>query len=887
MRLLLAVAAVILLALPATASADSCVALNSTNWSLPATWSGCGGGIPTAGDTATIGLFDVQVDTPQTVDGLTLQNGGAGIVFTADTTLAIGTLTTNEGQISGTGTATVSGPLVKNGNGNINVASGADLILNGDSTLGQAGLNVNGAGSRIVLNATLTMAATISGSVPIAGIGGLLVVTGPNGKIVDQTDSATNSISTPIDNDGEVRAEGGALQLLGGDSGAVTTGTFVATAGDAIEFHATYTLDGSTAAITGAGTARFGAGTTRLEDGASLTPGAIETLSNVGGVDIDSTAGTYSADTITIRRGRINSEKDPTVGKPDLLEAHIGALSGDHTVNPDAFSKPASAGGTQWILGDGAELVIDEATSIGTGTICLQDSGGGDPLLRISATLSLVGPTAVPIASCNPGADDTPQVVIDPTGTIAMGTAGPLQIRSRVRNAGGTIDVDAGETLQFLGAVEQASGTIDVAPNGATLRVSPGLTHSGGTTTVAAGSTLESAAPSTISGGTLKVDGTLDDVGSTGAATLTSGGALTGGGTVDGHVTNTSGVIRPGTSPGHLKVDGSFTQAAGGTLEVEVDGPAQDTQYDRLEVTGQATLDGTLAVDRDAGFNPSSTAVFNVLTSGSTANGAFATTTGLALPGGRTWSVDQPTQDPFGSRLFVAGPSSPPTPGQPAIGGTPAVGQTLTCNPGTWGGGPSFTFEWLRGGQPFGATGAQYVVGSADQGTQISCRVTGTNADGSAQATSAPVSIPSASAPPSRPPPGPTATQPAGPPTSPALLPSSSPAVAPTAQERRLATASPAVVARALGLPPARRCQSRRRFVIRLREPHGVRLRSARVTVAGRTVMARRRGGRLTAFVDLRGLPRARFVVRIAATTVSQKTLRATRAYRTCRPKRR
>jgi hypothetical protein len=110
---------------------------------------------------------------------------------------------------------------------------------------------------------------------------------------------------------------------------------------------------------------------------------------------------------------------------------------------------------------------------------------------------------------------------------------------------------------------------------------------------------------------------------------------------------------------------------------------------------------------------------------------------------------------------------------------------------------------------------------------------------------------------------------------------------APTRAETRLASSSPAAVAQALGLPAARTCVSRRNFTIRVREPRGVRLRSARVTVGRRTVNAVRRRGRLVATVDLRGLPRGRFTVRIVATTVSRRTLTGTRRYRTCAPKRR
>jgi alpha-D-xyloside xylohydrolase len=85
-----------------------------------------------------------------------------------------------------------------------------------------------------------------------------------------------------------------------------------------------------------------------------------------------------------------------------------------------------------------------------------------------------------------------------------------------------------------------------------------------------------------------------------------------------------------------------------------------------------------------------------------------------------------------------------------------------------------------------------------------------------------------------------------------------------------------------LGLPSARRCASRRRFAIRLRDPRGDRLVRARVSVDGRRVRVTRRGGRLRAVVDLRGRPRGRSEVRILGVGRSGRRYVATRRYRTC-----
>jgi hypothetical protein len=78
----------------------------------------------------------------------------------------------------------------------------------------------------------------------------------------------------------------------------------------------------------------------------------------------------------------------------------------------------------------------------------------------------------------------------------------------------------------------------------------------------------------------------------------------------------------------------------------------------------------------------------------------------------------------------------------PSVGGTPLTGETLTCQPGTFGGdGPQATETvWLRDGQQ-AATGSQYAIPGADAGHALACRTTATNAYGSASSDSATVPV--------------------------------------------------------------------------------------------------------------------------------------------------
>jgi hypothetical protein len=81
------------------------------------------------------------------------------------------------------------------------------------------------------------------------------------------------------------------------------------------------------------------------------------------------------------------------------------------------------------------------------------------------------------------------------------------------------------------------------------------------------------------------------------------------------------------------------------------------------------------------------------------------------------------------SRAALAATAGPVNSVLPAISGTKQVGQTLTCSTGTWSRSPSFTYQWLRNGQPIaGATASTRLLAAGDSGALMSCRVTATKA---------------------------------------------------------------------------------------------------------------------------------------------------------------
>jgi hypothetical protein len=70
------------------------------------------------------------------------------------------------------------------------------------------------------------------------------------------------------------------------------------------------------------------------------------------------------------------------------------------------------------------------------------------------------------------------------------------------------------------------------------------------------------------------------------------------------------------------------------------------------------------------------------------------------------------------------------------------VGESVTCTPGSWEENPTYAYHWYRNGAEIaGATGATYTLAGADEGEATQCRVTASNADGSAVAFSAAVPV--------------------------------------------------------------------------------------------------------------------------------------------------
>lgn len=132
--------------------------------------------------------------------------------------------------------------------------------------------------------------------------------------------------------------------------------------------------------------------------------------------------------------------------------------------------------------------------------------------------------------------------------------------------------------------------------------------------------TLTRDGPFPQTGGVVRVDGTL----SLGDAHYAlEQGELGGSGRVDAMLLNIGGIVSPGPGIAVLSIEKSCVQQRFGTLSIEIGGAKEESDHDRLVVTGDAELDGTLLVTRVDGFAARPTDSFPILTCTGIRTGAF------------------------------------------------------------------------------------------------------------------------------------------------------------------------------------------------------------------------------------------------------------------------
>jgi hypothetical protein len=116
---------------------------------------------------------------------------------------------------------------------------------------------------------------------------------------------------------------------------------------------------------------------------------------------------------------------------------------------------------------------------------------------------------------------------------------------------------------------------------------------------------------------------------------IPQGRTVAGSGSIDGDVTN-HGKISPGHSAGNIVLLDDYAQDPNAILEIELGGRGSD-EFDLVNISGTASLDGLLSVSLIDDFVPLGTDTFTFLTADGGILGRFANTPGdqLYFNGGR------------------------------------------------------------------------------------------------------------------------------------------------------------------------------------------------------------------------------------------------------------
>ncbi len=310
-----------------------------------------------------------------------------------------------------------------------------------------------------------------------------------------------------------------------------------------------------------------------------------------------------------------------TVGEGDLRIRQTGtspsftSVAGTIWINPD-----------RTLHVDGGAITVNGGSVTGGGTMNL--TGGSSANFSVQPEISALNMQNADATFPGTFNTDSTSIDLDASDLIAGVT----------NTAGHTIRVlDSSISGSILN-----SGTLDVQgassfpaflSNGGLITIQNGLLLSGGDTgqlnygviRVLGGTFVVNQTPAGYFSNTdtLKVypGATLQVTG--GTFRNETAGVLAGGGTLDmsGTTFINNGTINPGASPGLLNITGNVSFGSTAVLNMELGGLAAGTQYDAIQISGDAVLNGTINLSLVNGFFPQPGNAFDLVTCGSHSGG--------------------------------------------------------------------------------------------------------------------------------------------------------------------------------------------------------------------------------------------------------------------------
>ncbi len=642
--------------------------------------------LPAGANLTNTGTIDVLAQSAlQTV--ATVTNAAGGTIANAGSIVSSGTFVQGAGTVQNNPVTLPNGSsltLTGSGAAGFAVIGAATVSLSGDLAAGQSlTLPQNNAGTTVVNAAgSFTNAGTITivpqtgnqyGAATINLQGGTLTNTGtidvegpPSAATSDQQDETINGA---IDNQGTltVGASGAPAAILILPAGSLTnSGTLDVTANSTLLDQVPLAQDGGTISVDSGST--FAA--TAAVTGRSGVIALGGTFSAANGFTEQGTTVTGAAVQVTARRLSFagtgpSSFLVPAGGDPSI--AGNIAAGQSLTINDDG----GLCGGT----------VVNAAgafTNAGTITFVSNVCPAAPAQLAVAGTLTNTGTIAFQATSAGAGELDA-TVINEPAGTVTVDGGGLAKIDLPLTD-GGTLTVNWGE-LDLAGGltnIDNAASTLTggsyrvlgSANQPATLAI-PGVFVGTLAASLEVGPNAAFIDPAKQ---TSNVNLSL--------STVAAGGTLTvGAGTRDAptatQLTNDGGVVLAST--GQLDV-ASYTQAAGGSLTVDLAGEPASGDLGMLVASGTATLAGTLAIDGASGFTPQSGDVFTSV-SAATVTGTFSHVDTTPIGGSEAYTAAytaHAVQIDVGPGSDLA-TSAVTAPGAARVGQSLAVGWTVTA----------------------------------------------------------------------------------------------------------------------------------------------------------------------------------------------------------------
>lgn len=519
----------------------------------------------------------------------------------------------NSGTITATG-ADGDGILVLAGNsattidnsGQINGASGL-VLAGGSNTIVNKGLISGAAGEGIIATGTTSLDNADS----IVGSGGIAVQL----SAADETVTLRTSSNVT----GMIAAGGGtdAANLIGTTSTAASSQTIAAFSGfDSLDVHSGYWTAPSTngsvftssvtiaagsslddangatglsvsAPIVDNGTlvVRSSAGSAGSTFGGSVVTGTGNVLlTGAGNVTLDGTNSIQTTETTTIDGGTTTI---------------LTGTQGGNFVTNSGGTLQIGTGGTSGLftgnLVDNGALFVNRSDTytIGgslTGSGTLTKSGAGQ--LVLASGYAFTGTTNILGGSIKVSG------TVAPTTQLAVTGSGQIDLSGSPETVAALSGDSAAVSINLTGGsltVNQATSTTfagNLTGDGSLVKAGSGRLNVAGANNYTG--------PTTVSGGMLSVNGSIVS-----ATTVASDGTLGGNGTISAPVMIAAGgIIAPGSSIGTLNINGNLTLNTGSIYEVEANAAGQ---ADRINVTGIATLAGTVQVVPTEGSYPNLT----------------------------------------------------------------------------------------------------------------------------------------------------------------------------------------------------------------------------------------------------------------------------------------